>query len=448
MILSVGVYTLGSGICGGASSINMLIAGRVLQGLGAAGLTVLTEMIVCDIVPLRERGTYLGVVMGLNFLGSALGPLFGGLIVEKASWRWVFWLNLPIGGVSIVALSVFLQVKYNKEMTVTDKLRTLDYGGSVIFVGSTISLLIALTWAGTLYAWSSVQVVVPLVLGVVGLGCFLIYEAYFAAVPIMPLHLFKNRTSLAAFVVTLFNSMATIWELYFLPVYFQAVLQANPELSGIDLLPTILAIVPFAILSGTLMSKMGRYKPIHLAGTAIMVVGFGLLTLLHEKSSTAAWVLFQIVESIGAGLVIPTLLPAILAELTDADTGSAAGTFSFLRSFGATWGIAIPSTIFNNQASKLAATQISDPIIASMLTGGQAYEHATRDFVTAITDPTVRGEVIAVFVRSLQRTWQIGIVFVGISFLLVFIEKEIPLREDLDTEYGIEYEKRKTEEAV
>jgi MFS family permease len=414
----------------------MLIAGRVLQGIGAAGITVLVEMIVCDIVPLRERGTYLGVVMGLSFLGSALGPLFGGLIVENTSWRWVFYLNLPVGEAALVALFFFLQVKFNKEMTIPQKLKRMDFVGAGIFVGSAISVLIALAWAGSLYAWSSVQVILPLVLGFIGLGCFLIYEAY-AADPIMPLRLFQNRTSLVTFILTFVHGIATIWPLYFLPVYFQAVLQASTEDSGIDLLPTILAIVPFAILAGVVMGKIGRYKPIHLVGFAIMIVGFGLFTLLDEDSSTAAWVLFQVVESMGAGLVIPTLLPAVMAELTDADTGSATGTWSFMRGFGVTWGVAIPSAIFNDQTTKLAS-RIQDPSVVAMLTGGQAYEHATRSFVESLTDPTVKAQVISVFSESLKRLWQIGIVFPVLGFLIVFLEKEVPLRQELDTEYGME----------
>ncbi|OKL60115.1 hypothetical protein UA08_04632 [Talaromyces atroroseus] len=444
LIFAAAIFTLGSGICGGSNSVEMLIAGRVLQGIGAAGISVLVEIIVCDIVPLRERGTYLGIVMGFGFLGSALGPLFGGLIVENISWRWVFYLNLPVGGAALVALFLFLQVKFNKEMTIAEKLRRMDFGGSLIFVGSVVSILIALAWAGSLYAWSTVQVIVPLVLGFIGLICFLIYEA-FVSDPIMPLHLFQNRTSLVAFVLTFLHGIATVWLLYFLPVYFQAVLQASTERSGIDLLPTIFAIVPFAIAAGVVMGKIGRYKPIHVVGFAVMMMGFGLLTLLNENSSTAAWVLFQVVESLGAGLVIPTLLPAVMAELTDADTGSATGTWSFMRGFGMTWGVTIPSAIFNDQTTRLAS-RIQDPSVVAMLTGGQAYEHATRSFVESLTDPTVKSQVISIFTESLKRSWQIGIAFPALGFLIVFLEKEIPLRQELNTEYGIEDGKEKDKE--
>ncbi|EEA23259.1 hypothetical protein TMatcc_002117 [Talaromyces marneffei ATCC 18224] len=446
MVIATALYTLGSGICGGATSIEMLIAGRVIQGIGAAGTTTLTEIIVCDIAPLRERGFYLGIVMGTNLFSSGLGPLFGGLIVQKTTWRWVFYLNLPIGGLSLAALIFFLQVEYDKEMTITKKLKRLDLTGSVIFVGSAISILIALAWAGATYSWSSVQVILPLVLGFVGLGCFLVYET-FAVDPIMPLRLFQNRTSLTAFFLTFLHAISFMMPLYFLPIYFQSVLGADPERSGIDLLPTIFTVIPGGIIAGVLLQRVGRYKPIHFIGFGAMAVSFGLFSLLDENSSTAAWVLFQMLMAIGLGLIVPTLLPMVQAELTDADTGSVTGAWTFLRSFGMTWGVTIPSTIFNYWTSHLS-TRIQDPSVVSLLTGGQAYEHATKDFVDSIADPIIRAQVISIFSDSLKKMWQIGIAFVALGFLVVFIEKEVPLRNELDTEYGIKEEDIKKEPEV
>lgn len=438
MLIATALYTLGSGICGGATSIEMMIAGRVIQGIGAAGTMTLTEIIVCDIAPLRERGFYLGIVMGTNLFSSGLGPLFGGLIVQKTTWRWVYYLNLPIGGLAMAALILFLQVEYDKEMTIIEKLKRLDLGGSVIFVGSAVSILIALTWAGAAHSWSSVQVVLPLVLSFAGLGCFLVYEK-FATDPIMPLRLFQNRTSLTAFLLTFLHSISFTMPLYFLPVYFQSVLGADPERSGIDLLPTIFTVIPGGMIAGVILQRLGRYKPIHFIGFAAMAVSFGLFSLLDENSSTAEWVLFQMIMAMGLGLIVPTLLPMVQAELTDADTGSVTGAWTFLRSFGMTWGITIPSTIFNNRTTQLSS-RIQDPDIVSLITGGQAYEHATREFIDSISSPVVRAQVISVFSDSLKTMWQVGIAFVALGFLVVFTEKEVPLRGELDTEYGIKKE--------
>lgn len=140
-IISTATFVLGSGICGGATNVSMLIAGRIIQGLGAGGINVLIEIIVCDLVPLRERGNYLGLIFGFIALGTALGPFFGGLIVEHTTWRWVFYINLPIGSVSLLLLVFFLHVNYNKERTFADKLTQIDWLGNLIFVASIIAIV-------------------------------------------------------------------------------------------------------------------------------------------------------------------------------------------------------------------------------------------------------------------------------------------------------------------
>lgn len=437
-IAATAVFTLGSGICGGATNMAMLIAGRVLQGVGASGIGVLVEMIICDLVPLRQRGNYLAIVFGLVAFGTALGPFFGGLIVDNTTWRWVFYLNLPIGGVALVLLFVFLRVKWNKDVNLATKLTSIDWTGNVIFIAAISAVLIALSWAGAVYPWSSYQVLVPLTLGLVGLAGFLAFEgSRFAPRPTMPLHLMSNRTSATVFILTLLHGICTMWSMYFLPVYFQGVLGSSPSYSGVQLLPTILVLIPSAAMGGMAMSKFGRYRPIHIAGFALIVIGFGLFDLLDQNSSTGAWVGFQIVGSAGVGLVIATLLPALMAPLSEGDTALATTAWAFLRSFGVIWGTAIPAAIFNNRFDELAPTGITDPVIRTQLVNGQAYGHATAAFLDTLSAPT-REQVVVVMNESLRRIWQVGIGFAALGFLLVFLEKEIPLRQELETEFGME----------
>ncbi|KAF8860417.1 MFS general substrate transporter [Acephala macrosclerotiorum] len=437
IIFATGAFTLGCGICGGASSASMLVAGRAIQGLGAGGVNVLIEIIICDILPLRERGKFLAPIFGLIALGTALGPFFGGLIVQYASWRWVFYLNLPIGGLTLILLVVFLDVNYDKETHFMVRIKRIDWIGNTFFVISMVSILIALSWAGALYSWSSFRVLVPLILGLVGLVAFLIYEASpFCAEPTMPLHLFTNRTSFTAYGLTFFHSISTISAIYFLPVYFQGVRGTSPARSGIDFLPTILFLLPAAITAGGLLSTFGRYRPLHHAGFAIMLIGFGLFSLLNVNSSTAVWVIFQAIEAAGAGLVLPVLLPAVQASLAEADTALATSTWAFVRSFGLIWGITIPSAVFNNRFESLM-TAINDPAIVAELSGGQAYERATKVFLDSIMDPVVRNQIIWVFSETLKTIWYVSIAFAALGFLLVNFEKEVPLRKELDTKFGI-----------
>ncbi|KAK5203470.1 hypothetical protein LTR41_010833 [Exophiala xenobiotica] len=442
-IATTTTFVLGSGICGGASNMTMLIAGRVIQGAGAGGIGVLIEMIVCDLVPLRERGKYLAIILGLVALGTALGPFFGGLIVNYSTWRWVFFLNLPVGSVALVLLVAFLKVTWNKDVNLATKLTSIDWAGNIIFITAICSVLLALSWAGAVYPWSSYHVIVPLVVGLLSLAGFLAFEgSRFAPQPTMPLKLMSNRTSATAFMLTLMHSIVMMWTVYFLPVYFQGVLGSSPAYSGVQLLPTILALIPFAAMGGVAMSKFGRYRPTHNAGFALLVIGFGLFSLLDRNTSTGAWVGYQIIASAGAGLILATLLPAVMAPLSESDTALVTSTWAFVRSFGVIWGTAIPAAIFNNRFDELAMVVITDPVIRGQLVNGQAYGHATAAFLNTLSTST-RGQFIAVLNESLRRTWQVGIGFAALGFLLVFLEKEYPLRQELDSQFGMEKEDNK-----
>ena len=334
-------------------------------------------------------------------------------------------------------LTAFLEVNWEKETKITTKLKRIDWIGNALFVGSVVAVLIALSWAGTVYAWSTFRIIVPLILGFVGFGIFLVYErTKFCKEPTMPVHLFTNRTSLTAFILTFLHSTVTVWALYFLPIYFQGVLGSSPGRSGVQLLPTVLFLIPSAAAGGKLLARFGRYRPIHLAGYAIMVVGFGLFSILSATSSTAEWVIYQAIEAAGAGLIIPALLPVVQAPFSDADTALATSTWAFLRSFGLVWGATIPAAIFDNRFDQLARGRIQDPAVLALLTGGQAYERATRQFLDSLPHEIAR-QVSSVFLDSLKRTWQVAIGFAGFGFVLVSLEREIKLRQKLDTEFGL-----------
>ena len=444
LIFAVIIFMLGSGLCGGTQNIAMLIAGRAVQGLGGSGITVLVELIICDLVPLRERGNFMAIIFGVVTLGTALGPVFSGLIVEYSSWRWVFYLNLPVAGSALILLIPFLQVNYHRTLTIVQSLKRIDFIGNFIFISACISALIALGWAGTVYPWSSFRVIVPLVLGFLGFGIFVGYEeSGYPIEPTIPLRLFSNRTSLVAFILTFIHGLAVIYMLYFLPVYFQGVLMSTPSRSGVQLLPTVLVMIAFGAAGGGLLARFGQYIPLHLIGYAIMILGFGLFTLLNETSSIAEWVIYQAIEAAGAGVVIAALLPAVQAQLSEADTAKSTATWGFVRVFGIVWGNAISATVFNNRFDQLAY-QVSDPTVRAMLSNDNAYEHATKSFVAALpSENGVRAQVIRVFVYSLKRTWQVGIAFVGLGFLLVFLEQRIELRKDLETKYGMKEEAAK-----
>lgn len=462
LIISGAIFMVGSGISGGydpllcltrvllttgnrANNMAAMIAGRALQGIGGAGIGVLCEIIICDLVPLRERGTYMVAVFGMVGIGAALGPLFGGLIVSYSTWRWAFYMTLPIGGVAIILLIAFLQVKYDRSQTWAAKLYSLDWLGNAIFIGGVVPILIALGWAGGVHPWSSYQVLVPLIVGITAIAAFIVIEgnARITPNPIMPLHLFGNSVSSIVFLLTFLHGIATMWALYFLPVYFQGVRAVDAYQAGIDLLPTILALLPGAILGGLLLSKFGRYKPILIACFSLIVIGFGIFTLLDEKSSTGAWVGFQVLESFGAGLGVAALLPALLAPLTDKDTALATATWGFMRSFGVMWGVAIAGTVYTNRASQLAgAGAISDDKVAAEFIAGGAYGAAQVHYLDALTEAT-RAQVIHVQGMALQRSWQVAIAFGGVGVIAAAMMRQVALRKENNSEFGMTDKKDK-----
>ncbi|RAH75489.1 MDR family MFS transporter [Aspergillus aculeatinus CBS 121060] len=444
-LVIVSLFTLGSGICGGAHNGAMLIAGRAVQGMGSGGINMIVDVIVSDLMPLRERGNYMAFVLLVYFVGTALGPWIGGAIVDNSTWRWVFYINLPVGGVSLAMIFFFLHVRSNKEMSFLQKIRRIDYIGNTILIASTVSVLFALTYGGTKYDWSSWHILVSLILGLVGLLIFVALEnSPWIREPVVSPRLFGNRTSATVFAATFLNSALLYWVMFFLPVYFQAVLGASAERSGVQVLPIIVVAVPAAVVAVLILAKFGRYKPLHLIGFAVCTIGLGLFTLFDRNSTIAEWVIFQMIAGGGSGFVLNTLLPACQTGMAESDQAAATATWSFVRSFGNIWGVAIPAAIFNNRFEQLSG-RIPDAQVREPLSRGRTYESASASFIQSFS-PALRDDIIGVYVDALKRVWQISIVFSGVSFLLVFLEKEIKLRTELETEYGLEEKKAEQED--
>jgi hypothetical protein len=344
---------------------------------------------------------------------------------------------------------LFLQVRYSKEMSFTQKLRRIDYGGNAILVGSTVAILYALTYAGTQLPWSDARVIAPLVIGLLGLVFFMWFEGTkLVKEPVVPPGLFKNRTSSVIFAVTFLNSALSYWFLFFLPVYFQAVLGSSPSQAGVLLLPAVLVAIPGAAVAVLLLSRFGRYKPLHVAGFAICTIGSGILTLLDEHSSTAEYVIYQAVTAVGSGMVLNTLLPAVQAQMDESDQAATTSAWSFTRSFGSIWGVAIPATVFNNRFSQLSAERLTDPAARAIFSSGDvAYERASAEFVWSFPEPT-RSEIRSIYADALKLVWQVSIAFSAGALLLVLLENETKLRTELETEYGLEEKAKKQSEEV
>ena len=444
MLISILLFAIGSGIAGGANNVGMLIAGRGIQGLGAGGIFVLLDIITCDLVPVKERSKYAGFVLSTASVATLLGPLIGGAIAS-ANWRWIFYINLPISAISFIFMFLFLNVKYQPNKTWKAALARVDYVGNFLFVASILCILLGLTWGGTTYAWSSVRIVLLLVLGFLGWAAFHIYELTpYCKEPTIPPRLFSNRTSFVGFLIAFLGMVLLQWTTWFLPVYFQSTLGASPLQSGINVLPFNAFFLPFAISAGVAMSKTGRYRPIHFIGGACMTIAFGLFSTMNADSPKAAWVCFQIIAAAGIGALLSTVLPSIQASLSEADVASSTGMFAFLRSFGLVWGFTIPSIVFNGQIDTFARS-LNNPDLQAQISQGKAYGFVGSPAMQALS-ADVRQKLVGVYVASLQTVWQVGIGFALLIVVLVFFEKHVALRTELETEFGLDSERKKIED--
>ncbi|KAF4631042.1 hypothetical protein G7Y89_g7090 [Cudoniella acicularis] len=440
-LVTIALFALGSGLSGGATSAAMLIVGRIVQGLGAGGLYVLSDIIICDIVPPRHRGPYLSVVVSTAGIGATIGPVVGGALADS-NWRWVFYLNLPISILGFIVMILLLKVKHKRNPTWLYALKRVDFLGAFIFIPSMISLFLGLITGGIQQPWSSWRTILPLILGVFG---WLLYHFHQATpslcpFPSTPPRLFTNRTSVIGFLLIFLSSIILQSIAYFLPLYFQAVKLVSPLLSGVYYLPFALAIIPFAGSAGFLLSKYGRYIPLHYCGFALLVLGSGLLSTLTVQSSRAAWIGFQIIPSAGIALVFTATMPSTLVALEEADVAVATATYSFVRSFGFVWGVTIAGVVFNGQVDTYLYL-VKDEGVRGLLRGGAAYAFAASgEGIKGLADESTKGQVIEVYARALRVIWLVVMTIALVGLLCIPVERRIDLRKSHVTEFGLEEE--------
>lgn len=441
MLIAIAVFALGSGLAGGATTTAMMIAGRTVQGLGSGGILMLVELVICDLVPLRQRGTYLGIVMSGGAFGAVLGPVVGGALAT-ANWRWIFYMNLPICAVIIVAMAWLLRVQYTKEPSWTRALSRIDWIGSTIFIGSSCAIMLGLVFGGSEYSWSSWRVILPLVLGFMGAIGFFFYEgSTFCKEPSVPPRIFTNRTSIAGFYIIFISSITLQWVCLFWAIYFQGVRWTTPLRSGVNFIPFQVFLIVISVVAGGLLTKFGLYRPLHFIGFLLATLGIGLNLLLSRHTSTPVWVVFQAISASGQALLTPTILPAILASLPEADVASATGVYSFLRSFGWVWGLTLPGVVFDSRFDH-SSSQIGDAAARQALQNGGAYKAAGSDYVKSLMH-IVQDEVLNTYIDALKIVWIVAMALSATGLFVVFAERHIPLRQELDTSFGLDAKEEK-----
>lgn len=437
MACSLIAFMLGSAISGAAkyqASMATLIVGRSVAGLGGGAIIAISEIVVADMVPLRGRGMYAGILGGVWVLASAIGPILGGLLAKQ--WQWMFFLNLPLCGIGLVLVLTLLDLK-EPEGTLRERLRQLDIIGNCLLISATTSLTIAIVWGGAVYSWTSYKVLVPLTLGIVGLILALVYEMTSATYPAIPKEVVNNRTSFAGYLgVWLHMAIMTI-VVYYFPIYFQAVRGTSAINSAIRMLPLSLVIDPLAFLAGLLVQVTGKYVWSNYIGWAITLLGLGLFTLLDTSASPAMWIMFQFVLGSGLGILYSVSQFAILAGISPSLNAPALAVLAWIRNLGAVIGVALGSSVLNNQL------KVKLPLeFVSTLGNSPDLAYSAIPMINDLS-PSVKPLVQTAFSKSLRWVWIVCIPIASLGLLSIIAMREIPMHTTVDGTWGVE-EKLKT----
>jgi EmrB/QacA subfamily drug resistance transporter len=414
------IFLTGSILAGLSQTMIQLIAFRGLQGIGAGGLMVGAQAIIADIVPPRERGKYMGLIGGVFAVSSVAGPLLGGFLVDSLSWRWVFYVNVPIGALAVAVVTMRLHLPSRHTP------HRVDYLGTVLLSGGVGALILLTTWGGNQYAWGSATIIGLAIAGVVLLALFIRQEGR-AKEPIIPLTLFRSSVFDVANAMGFTIGMAMFGAIIFIPLYLQLVYGATPTGSGLRMLPLMAGLLVAAIASGRVISRIGRYKMFPIAGTGILVCGMYLLSRLTISTTVLVSSLYMLVVGVGIGLVMQVLVLVVQNDARPREIGVATSTATFFRSVGGSFGVAIFGTIF---ATRLA-DQIKQlpPASAKRLAGGVHLTPAQAKHLP----PSVHADFLHAFSHALHGVFLWGMVMAIVPFALSWLLREVPLRTTLES---------------
>jgi EmrB/QacA subfamily drug resistance transporter len=424
---AVVIFLAGSALCGLANSMTMLIAFRAVQGLGAGGLIVLTQATIGDIVPPRERGRYQGIFGGVFGISSVAGPLLGGLIVEHVSWRWVFYVNLPIGLVALAVLAVTLPAGVTRAKPV------IDYLGAGLLAGGLAAIVLVTSLGGTTWEWDSATTILTAVLGVLALVAFALVERR-AAEPVLPPALWRERVFSTAGALSLIVGFALFGAVTFLPLYFQTVDGASPSGSGLRLVPMMLGVLVTSIGSGQLISRWGRYKVFPVTGTLVMAAGLFLLSNLDVGTSTLQASLYLLVLGLGLGMVMQVLILAVQNAVPYAVLGAATSGVTLMRGIGGSLGTAVFGSIFTNRLTAELSTATLPPALQKIVAGGGRLTGAMVERMP----PAARLSYEQAYVHALTPVFLVAACVALLGFAISWLLPEKPLRATAATSTGLE----------
>jgi MFS family permease len=360
-LIAIAIFEIGSLICGVAPNSIVLIVGRAIAGLGSAGVFSGAYLLIATSVPLQQRPAFNGIIGGVYGVSSVVGPLLGGAFTDKVSWRWCFYINLPIGAVAVAVILFFFtpvpQPGGYPKLTWKQRMSQFDLIGTVLFIPSIVCVLIALQWGGSTYAWSNGRIIALFVVFGLCLLGFIAVQFWKPETATLSPSMLANRTVWAAAVFAFFIGSAFFTAVYYIPIWFQAVKGVDAFESGIRNIPILLAVVVGTILSGGLVTKIGYYTPFMIAATVITSIGAGLLTTWDVDTGSGKWIGYQVLTGFGIGLGLQLPLVAIQTVLDAKEIPVATALVMFNQLFGASIFVSVGQSVLTNRlVSHIAAT--------------------------------------------------------------------------------------------
>jgi len=366
-ILGMTVFLVGSALCGQSQNMSELVAFRALQGLGAGAMMPISQAIVGDVFPPAQRAKFIGVLMSVFGVATIIGPLLGGWITDNFSWRWVFYVNLPVGIVAIAFCLVALPGH------VTLRKHRVDYEGSALLVTAAVPLLLGFSWAGTTFAWMSWQVIGAWVFSAVAWVAFVLWE-FRAREPVINPHLFTNRIFTVSSIASTLQSAAMFGAIMFLPLFVQGVMGKTATNSGIILMPLMIGAILASIGGGQLLARIGRYKILVCCGFVAVTVGAFLMSRMHVDVTWATLARNMVIMGLGLGIAMSAFTVIVQNQYPSHRLGEVTAGLQFFRMLGSTIGMAVFGTLLNNKFNSEMTANMPAPIAKAMAAGGKKFD--------------------------------------------------------------------------